>query len=99
MTARGCFHGMTKDWRKILNKPGDFIIRQDRRFVDQFLLSIKTDQNIVHILLLDSLGKVRVGDQVFNSIEEFIALHLRQKRQLQFDGRNIQILNPVNLNL
>ena len=85
--------------RFIIGMVHSLFLKQDRNFPGQFILSIKSKGDILHVLLLDLKGKVRVGDEIFNSIEEFVSLHVAGERLLKFDSQEIRLRRPILMKL
>ncbi|CAH0562487.1 unnamed protein product [Brassicogethes aeneus] len=71
------FHGAISraEAERLLQKDGDFLVRESTNTTGQFVLSGMQDNNKKHLLLIDPEGIVRTKDRMFNSVNHLISYH------------------------
>ncbi|KAH1023279.1 SHC-transforming protein 4 isoform X1 [Dendroctonus ponderosae] len=71
------FHGpITRaDAERLLQRDGDFLVRESTNTPGQFVLSGMQDNNKKHLLLIDPEGVVRTKDRMFSSVSHLIQFH------------------------
>ncbi|XP_060536905.1 SHC-transforming protein 4 isoform X2 [Cylas formicarius] len=71
------FHGQISraSAERLLQKDGDFLVRESMNTPGQFVLSGMQDNNKKHLLLIDPEGVVRTKDRMFNSVSHLIQFH------------------------
>ncbi|XP_050313168.1 SHC-transforming protein 4 isoform X2 [Anthonomus grandis grandis] len=71
------FHGPISraDAERLLQKDGDFLVRESTNTPGQFVLSGMQNSNKKHLLLVDPEGVVRTKDRMFNSVSHLIQFH------------------------
>ncbi|KAF7287503.1 hypothetical protein GWI33_001463 [Rhynchophorus ferrugineus] len=71
------FHGRISraDAEQLLQKDGDFLVRESMNTPGQFVLSGMQNNNKRHLLLIDPEGVVRTKDRMFNSVSHLIQFH------------------------
>lgn len=71
------FHGRISraEAERLLQKDGDFLVRESTNTPGQFVLSGMQDNNKKHLLLIDPEGIVRTKDRMFNSVNHLIQFH------------------------
>ena len=98
--ANKCFHGLIKDWKSVLTNDGDYLIRQDPKFGNQYILTVKIGEKYLNILMLNQEGEVVMGEKRFRSIEEFLHIHSSNGAKLKLrDQSFVELRRPVTLEL
>ena len=97
--ANKCFHGVIKDWKTILNNDGDYLVRQDAHFGNQYILTVRAGGTYYSLLLLDKNGKVSVGGKLFRSIDHFLNTHSNNGAKLKWGQLLLELRSPVALEL
>ncbi|CAG9759546.1 unnamed protein product [Ceutorhynchus assimilis] len=71
------FHGPISraEAERLLQRDGDFLVRESTNTVGQYVLSGMQDNNKKHLLLIDPEGVVRTKDRMFNSVSHLIQFH------------------------
>lgn len=71
------FHGPISraEAERLLQRDGDFLVRESTTTPGQFVLSGMQDNNKKHLLLIDPEGVVRTKDRMFNSVSHLIQFH------------------------
>lgn len=71
------FHGRISraHAERLLQKDGDFLVRESTNTEGQFVLSGMQDNNKKHLLLINPEGIVRTKDRMFNSVSHLIQFH------------------------
>ncbi|KAL1493433.1 hypothetical protein ABEB36_011489 [Hypothenemus hampei] len=71
------FHGPISraEAERLLQKDGDFLVRESANKPGQYVLSGMQDNNKKHLLLIDPEGVVRTKDRTFSSVSHLIQFH------------------------
>ncbi|KAK9890216.1 hypothetical protein WA026_010325 [Henosepilachna vigintioctopunctata] len=71
------FHGQISrgEAEKLLERDGDFLVRESPNSEAQFVLSGMQDNTKKHLLLIDPEGVVRTKDRMFDSVSHLINFH------------------------
>ncbi|CAF0931299.1 unnamed protein product [Adineta steineri] len=71
------FHGKIsrEDAEHLLNRSGDFLVRESAKIPGQFILSGRSRDQFKHLLLVDPEGVIRTKDYEFDSIQHLITYH------------------------
>ncbi|XP_033750378.1 SHC-transforming protein 1-like isoform X1 [Pecten maximus] len=92
------YHGALprKQAEKLLQKDGDFLVRQSSSDPGQFVLCGKQDGSIKHLLLVDPDGVVRTKDRAFDSVPHLIQHHRTHSLPIISQESELHLLRPIS---
>eukprot|EP00794_Sanderia_malayensis_P009605 gene9605-10592_t len=92
------FHGHISrvEAEKLINKDGQFLVRESSSTKGQYVLCGMKDGQHRHLLLVDPQGQVRTKDRTFSSVEELILYHKGHNIPIISGGSDVHISIEVS---
>jgi hypothetical protein len=80
---------------ELMNTAGDFLVRESSRKKGQFVLTVRNEDRVKHLNLLDEDGMVVNRTMSFESVKELIDYHIKTKDYIVIDGEKYFLGQPA----